>query len=128
MTPPTVGTEREREPRKYFGNAAHFIGGESCRFHIATQIGDALISTVGEYRSRESEEMQEIGYNRFFETMVFRVNGQCGCGCGLSMHTGRELDFAGYMTADGANAGHEAMCQKYEITPLSAPTVSTGEE
>jgi hypothetical protein len=34
---------------KWFGHAAHFICGHSCRFHLATQVGDYLISTVGEY-------------------------------------------------------------------------------
>jgi hypothetical protein len=36
--------------RKYFGNAAHFIGADACRFHIATRIGEVVVSTVGEYR------------------------------------------------------------------------------
>src|SRR5919106_127620 len=34
---------------KWFGHAAHFICGRWCRFHLATQVGDYLVSTVGEY-------------------------------------------------------------------------------
>jgi hypothetical protein len=34
---------------KWFGNAGHFICAASCRFHLCTQIGEYLISTVGEY-------------------------------------------------------------------------------
>jgi hypothetical protein len=34
---------------KWFGNAAHFICGSDCRFHMATQVGKYLVSTVGEY-------------------------------------------------------------------------------
>jgi hypothetical protein len=34
--------------RKYFGNAGHFICADKCQFHITTQIGTYLVSTVGE--------------------------------------------------------------------------------
>jgi hypothetical protein len=34
---------------KWFGSAAHFICGRWCRFHLATQVGRYLISTVGEF-------------------------------------------------------------------------------
>lgn len=34
---------------KWFGVAAHFICGHDCRFHMATQVGPYLVSTVGEY-------------------------------------------------------------------------------
>lgn len=110
--------------RRYFGSAAHFIAASSCQFHIATQIGDVVISTVGDYmpRIRGGEYRQEIGFNRFFETMVFRVSGPCECGCGMPEHDGREIDFAGYQTRTEANDGHEAMCVKWEhgIAPARA--------
>lgn len=34
---------------KWFGHAAHFICAEWCRFHMATQVGNYIVSTVGEY-------------------------------------------------------------------------------
>ena len=34
---------------KWFGHAGHFICGTHCRFHLCTQVGKYLISTVGEY-------------------------------------------------------------------------------
>lgn len=34
---------------KWFGNAAHFICSHWCRFHMATQVGPYLVSTVGEF-------------------------------------------------------------------------------
>lgn len=37
------------EKWEWFGHAAHFICGRWCRFHLATKVGDYLISTVGEY-------------------------------------------------------------------------------
>lgn len=33
---------------EWYGNAAHFICGQDCRFHMATKIGDYVISTVGQ--------------------------------------------------------------------------------
>lgn len=34
---------------KWFGNAGHLIVGSWCRFHLCTQIGEYMVSTVGEY-------------------------------------------------------------------------------
>lgn len=34
---------------KWFGNAGHLIVAAWCRFHMCTQIGDYMVSTVGEY-------------------------------------------------------------------------------
>lgn len=92
---------------KWFGHAAHLIVGSHCRFHLATQVGDYLVSTVGEYypdsrvraitaqvRGIEiegkgdawdrdyNEKMgnrgfEEIGYSRLYETMVFRTGTPC---------------------------------------------------
>jgi hypothetical protein len=112
--------------RKYFGNAAHFIGADACRFHIATRIGEVVVSTVGEYRPQaltkfsDPNKDTEIGYGRTFETMVFRVNGECKCGCGVPSHDGRELDVSVYQNPKDANAGHEAMCAKWEDADVQA--------
>lgn len=89
---------------KWFGNAAHFICARNCRFHIATQVGEFIVSTVGELlfdeSSREStatirgvtlegrgdarlaDYMRKIGYedigcDRKFETMAFPAGGPC---------------------------------------------------
>ena len=49
---------------KWFGHAAHFICGHWCRFHLATQIGDYLVSTVGEYwPERPSREVHAQVYD-----------------------------------------------------------------
>ena len=43
---------------KWFGHVAHFICGDKCRFHMATQVGKHLVSTVGEYwPERSSREI-----------------------------------------------------------------------
>lgn len=33
---------------KWFGHAGHFICAKDCRFHLTTQVGNYLVSTVGE--------------------------------------------------------------------------------
>lgn len=38
-----------RSEWKWFGHAGHLIVGQSCRFHLCTQVGPWLVSTVGEY-------------------------------------------------------------------------------
>lgn len=113
----------------WFGNAAHFICGMWCRFHLATQVGKVLVSTVGQYvhprhgQGREDLEAQwlkenwpgeDIGCDRKYETMVFLAGEICtleACGCGLPAISGSELDFRGYNRADEANLGHREMCE-----------------
>jgi hypothetical protein len=38
-----------RQDWKWFGHAGHLIVGAWCRFHLCTQVGNYLVSTVGEY-------------------------------------------------------------------------------
>jgi hypothetical protein len=38
-----------RQDWKWFGHAGHLIVSSSCRFHLCTQVGAYLVSTVGEY-------------------------------------------------------------------------------
>ncbi len=127
---------------EWFGNAGHFICGRWCQFHLCTLIGEYLVSTVGQYLpsesareiiadirgvalegrgdAREADYMRKIGFedigcDRKFETMVFRVDGRCtvkNCGCGLPTIIPNELDFAGYNTAGDATQGHYEMCAK----------------
>lgn len=112
----------------WYGHAAHFICGRWCRFHLATKIGDFLVSTVGLFvhpsKSGSSEQEEAawlaeypngdtIGFNRFYETMVFRAGKECdaeGCGCGLPKIFGSELDFDAYNDAKAATIGHRMMC------------------
>lgn len=116
---------------RWFGLAGHFICGRWCRFHLCTAVGEYLISTVGLFVhprrsvSREDTESdwlsqnpngEEIGCNRFYETMVFRCGKPCdapGCKCGMPQHDGAELDFEGYQTVQDATEGHRRMCEKW---------------
>ena len=116
---------------KWFGHPGHFICGRWCRFHLCTQVGNYLISTVGQLvhprHSDGSEQREaawlekhpngeEIGCGRTYETMAFLAGEPCkakGCGCGLPTIDGSELDCDGYNNAASATKGHMAMCRKY---------------
>jgi len=50
---------------------------------MTTKVGRYLVSTVGDYRPRDSEKAEELGYQRLYETMVFKASKPCqeeGCG------------------------------------------------
>ncbi len=115
-----------REDWEWYGNAAHLIVGRWCRFHLATKIGDMIVSTVGEYvhprhsgssERTEAEWLQknwpgeEVGCDRKFETMVFAWDGTyCECGCGLPKIIPSELACNGYNDHHAAREGHLEMC------------------
>lgn len=106
------------EEWKWFGLPAHFIGGNQCRFHLATQVGKYLISTVGEYFSESTGTREMIGSARYLETMVFKAGKPCNepsCNCGLPRlaRPFNELDFEGYNTAGEAQVGHMKYCHKW---------------
>ena len=129
---------------RWFGNAGHLIVSSNCQFHLCTQIGDFLVSTVGEYvpdapvremlainrgveltgrgDARLADYMnkfgfEEIGVNRTYESMVFRVTGDVchapGCACGLPSVDYAHLALLGYTTAGAATLGHMALCRQY---------------
>lgn len=90
---------------KWFGHAGHFICAQWCRFHLCTQVGAYLISTIGEYvpddgvreilasqrkiilqgrgDARLADYMSKIGFERLgagphcYETLVFRAGKPC---------------------------------------------------
>lgn len=107
---------------KWHGMAGHFICGDGCLFHMTTQIGRYLISTVGHYlprgkaskeTERDLEHAETIGCERKFETMVFKRKGRCQCGCGLPEHDGSDIDFEGYNDYASATKGHMRLCLRY---------------
>lgn len=109
---------------RWFGNAAHFIGARDCQFHLATEVGRVVVSTVGGYVPRDikpgiltqnAEGFTEIGWQRFYETFVFEVGDPlCECGCGARTITDfYEIDSAEYQTNQEANVGHLEMCEKW---------------
>ena len=59
------------------GWAGHFIGSSSCRYHRNTLIefGNKriVVSTVGNYRPDYDNADNQIGCNRYYETMAFEA-------------------------------------------------------
>ena len=114
----------------WFPFPGHLIVGNWCRFHLCTQIGEYLISTVGRYVHprhskgseiaeanylRENPNGEEIGFGRHYETMVFKVTGKIctapGCGCAMPEIDGAECGFDGYENPQAALIGHRKMCE-----------------
>jgi len=124
-------------------HAAHFVCGHKCRFHLATYVGDYIVSTVGEYvpdseiqimfalmrenpltergDAREAEFLrkfgfEEIGLGRTYETMVFpakRREDPAAQCCPWEIAEITEVEFAAYHDPVSATAGHQALCEKY---------------
>jgi len=122
---------------KWFGLVGHFICGRWCRFHMATQIGDHFISTVGLYvhprHSQGSEQAEikflaenpngeQIGYDRTYETMVFRAGLACtatDCDCGMPQIDGHELDYLPANSIKEAQDNHMMLCKKWANPALA---------
>lgn len=94
---------------RWLGHKQHFCGAKHCHFSIATQVGRMVVSTIGEYMPQGS--IEEIGYDRTYETMVFKVDGVEDCGC-PTIASLRERVVVGYRTAQDATDGHMAMCRR----------------
>jgi hypothetical protein len=129
----TMG-KRTGVKRVYMPHAGHFIGGDSCSFHLSTYVATGyIVSTVGEYRPsaivegeypsqtirarRDADPPRGLGYpeeTSLYETMVFgakKVNNAC---CPWKMVSGSELDSKRYGTPEEAAKGHEAFCRRWE--------------
>jgi hypothetical protein len=130
-------------------HAGHLIVGNDCRFHLATYVGEYIVSTVGEWWPDESVReihaqvrgvalegrgdyraadflkkfgYMEIGAGRIYETMVFRAErAPDGC-CPWRMVSGADIDADGYNDAGDAYRGHFAMCEKWAAVPVGAST------
>lgn len=58
---------------RWFGEHGHYILGRWCRFHLCTQIGDYLVSTVGKLVHPRQTHGSEAGDERFLEA---NLNGE----------------------------------------------------
>jgi len=107
---------------RWYGLAAHFMCAADCLFHMATEVGGYMVSTVGDLRLREKDGSrgvrQEIGCGRTYETFVFTTTGtRCDCGCGMPEINLSEIDSEGANNPVDARANHMAMCAKYAAAP-----------
>jgi len=123
---------------RWFGSAGHFIASADCRFHLTTQVGRVLVSTIGDYypsglrpgvMRANAEGFAEVGWQRYFETFVFPLDdAACGCGCAMPVVSRwSEIDSQGYQTRGEANAGHLALCEKWAADEWQASAVPSQE-
>ena len=113
---------------EWFGYAAHLCVSNRCTFHLATRVEDVIVSTVGNYLPDWSRRKPvTIGglEDELFETMAFRVESLCVCGCGSPQHNGHELITQRYSTAREAREGHLAVCRKAANGEIKAETSGT---
>jgi hypothetical protein len=125
---PTLGDVAVR----HTGFAGHLIVAPDCRFHLTTEVGPYLVSTVGAYAQpgKKAEKWADVGCGRKFETFVFNLGGPCDCGedCGSrQVSDWSEIDSEGTNTPAAAQAAHEAMVAKYHAAALlraASPTTT----
>lgn len=107
---------------RWFGVSGHLCVAHDCLYHLATEIKGFLISTVGNYRPRVGRDcrreglrpMEEIGVDRFYETMVFKtVNGRCDCGCGLPKIDLNHVEMIPAASPSKADRNHLKACRRY---------------
>lgn len=105
----------------------HLCVASSCKFVMNTYVNGYIVSTVGEwvpydrqknfpqfYGANWMKNFEEIGLDRFYETMVFKAkrNPDNGC-CPYRAVSGENIDQDGYNSADDARKGHMKMLNKY---------------
>jgi len=135
-----MSTPLPKDKWVWMPHAAHFIGADHCRFHLATWVGDFIVSTVGEYmpdsavraiiarsngspltKRGDEQEIEffekfgwaDVGDNRKYETMVFKAQPSEHKCCPYEMADCSEVDYCGYNSADEAYAGHVSLCEKW---------------
>lgn len=121
----------KKEKWIWMPHAAHFIGGNYCRFKLATYVGKYIVSTVGEWEKDEYEKkwdyIDEDEKNSPFkyinaigpyETMVFKAkrsnekHADYKC-CPYDIIVQEEVETLSYKTATEAYKGHKKLCNKW---------------
>jgi len=118
-------TADPRDPATWLwcGFKGHLCVSESCRFGLNTEVNGYRVSTVGAYVSsvsRNHTDYEEVGCDRLYETMVFRVDTSRPaeiCGACHPVVDWSEVECKGYNDPAAAVAGHMAMCRKYAALP-----------
>lgn len=130
-------------------HAGHLIISHQCRFHVATKVGNYIVSTVGEWwPERPAREIhakihdpqwlagnihrrgddfdaaymerfgfETVGYDRIYESMVFKAMPSEHVCCPWRIESGENIDGCGYNDAGEAYRGHLELCEKWEGEP-----------
>lgn len=98
---------------RWCGSAHHNAIGFDCRFALATQVGEWVVSTVGDWRPVRDEAPRPVGPepDALYETCVFPAGepGECGVA-----RTGSAVEVAGrrWTTRAQAVEGHAELCRR----------------
>ena len=103
------------------GWGGHYIGAPGCLFRRNTLLegnGQAVIvSTVGCYRGHDGAKAEEIGCDRYYETMVFPATQQ---GAYLDAETSREISFSSPWSIDRVTDSSSAALRKLRSRPVAS--------
>lgn len=108
----------KKENWVWMPHSGHFIGGNSCRFHLNTYVGGYIVSTVGEYDPYHKGwgHFETLGVDRLYETMVFeavREKEEDALCCPWRIDVSKDVDMEGYNDSVDAYKGHLKLCRKW---------------
>lgn len=86
----------------------HFILAHDCRFRLRTNVGNYIVSTIGEMHWNGP-----LGWEREYETMVFRSEKNNNASYPYRIIVSEEPETRSYMTSEDATRGHYELCEKY---------------
>lgn len=95
----------------WHGHAGHYICSDRCLYHLTTEIGNYMVSTVGDFYLEldGTRKQQNVGNDRY-ETMVFTISGRCDCGCNFPTQNGQQLQTFHSHTPLEAHNNHLLAC------------------
>ena len=98
----------------WYGYAGHLVVSRRCAYHLCTDVGGYLVSTVGALYPHDKEMMERIGSgpDDYFETMVFRCDGQNSDG-DPNILSWEEVELKRYASSLEAEKGHHKFCKRY---------------
>lgn len=100
---------------KWIGYAGHFCCAYKCKFILATEIGDVLISTVGDMHNDYYDNKMIKVSKSYFETIVFNLSDKYYDDNTdiREPYYNKEVDCDYYDDAISARNGHMNMCKKW---------------
>lgn len=106
--------------RQDWDRASHLCVASKCKYGKTTTIDGYIISSVGEwYPGRPMDDgMCEIGYGRFYETIVFKWDDEfcteADCDCGVPVISELcELDAMSSNDRETTDLNHELMVARW---------------
>lgn len=102
---------------KWYGYPCHFVGGKNCIYHLATKVGEFLISTIGDYYIEDNRQTLRSWEKSFYETCIFVCSGEDKNGNPI-IEDWTEIDGRSYETSVEAENEHYEFCKKYSKIPL----------